>query len=127
MKSKPDWIIIRNSTNIRAVVDKISRTRLGTPRNRRFGICRSCCLEGIERRADISGKVVELLNLDSLDSGVVAFVEIDDLEKRNEWESQDSKIQRVSFHEEIPEYLYWGTNELKSILDHWSASRTTGS
>ena len=74
-------------------------------------------LRELKEEADISGKVVELLNLDSLDSGIVAFVEIDDLEKRNEWESQDSKIQRVSFHEEIPEYLYWGTNELKSILD----------
>ncbi|MBD18534.1 MAG: hypothetical protein CMB13_02725 [Euryarchaeota archaeon] len=84
-------------------------------------------LRELKEEADISGKVVECLNLDSLDSGIVVFVEIDDLENRNEWESQDSKIQRVSFHEEIPEYLYWGSNELKSILDYWSAARTKAS
>ena len=131
MKSKPDWIIILaiqpTSGRWLMVYHHERGWELPGGRIEDSESVEVAALRELKEEADISGKVVELLNLDSLDSGIVAFVEIDDLEKRNEWESQDSKIQRVSFHEEIPEYLYWGANELKSILDHWSASRTTGS
>ena len=51
----------------------------------------------------------------------------DDNDVRNEWTSNDPKIQHVSFHQEIPEDLYWGAKELRIILDYWSASRTKAS
>jgi len=129
MKSKPDWIIILaiqpTSGRWLMVYHHERGWELPGGRIEDSESVEVAALRELKEEADISGKVVELLKLDSHDSGIVVFVEIDDLEKRNEWASKDSKIERVSFHEEIPEYLHWGTNELKSILDYWSAARTT--
>ena len=128
MKSKPDWIIILaiqpTSGRWLMVYHQERGWELPGGRIEDSESVEVAALRELKEEADISGKVVELLKLDSHDSGIVVFVEIDDLERRNEWESQDSKIQRVCFHEEIPEYLYWGTDELKSILDYWSAAST---
>ena len=84
-------------------------------------------LRELEEEANISGEVVDSIILDSLELGIVVLVEIDDNDVRNEWTSNDPKIQYVSFHQEIPEDLYWGAKELRIILDYWSASRTKAS
>ncbi|RCH73023.1 MAG: NUDIX domain-containing protein [Candidatus Poseidoniales archaeon] len=84
----------------------------------------AAALRELREETGTSGKVVGQLSLVSLEAGIVVFVELEHTGVRVEWISKDPKIQRVSFHQEIPEDLYWGSEELKSILGYWRASRT---
>ena len=84
----------------------------------------SAALRELREETGVSGKVAQIPFLDTLESGMVVFVEINHTGVNDEWDSKDPKIQRVSFHQEIPGSLYWGNEELKSILDYWRASRT---
>ena len=71
-----------------------------------------------------TGELVDQFILDSSEFGVVVFVKIDDYDDRDEWLSSDPNIQCVSYHDIIPDELYWGNNELESILNYWRNSRT---
>tara|TARA_B100002051_G_C16193416_1_gene373078 strand:- start:1 stop:396 length:396 start_codon:yes stop_codon:yes gene_type:complete len=131
MTSDPEWVIVL------AIQPKSGRWLMVHHQERRWELpggrieegesIQQAALRELEEEANISGEVVESLVLDSLESGIVVLVEIDDNDVRNEWKSNDPKIQCVSFHQEIPENLFWGTKELRTILDYWSASRTKAS
>jgi len=87
----------------------------------------SAALRELSEEAGMSGEIAQIPFLDTLESGIVVFVELNHTDVKNEWNSMDPKIQRVSFHQEIPEGLYWGSEELESILDYWRASKTKAS
>ena len=84
----------------------------------------SAALRELREETGTSGEVAQIPFLDTIESGIVVFVELNHTDVKDKWNSKDSKIQRVSFHEDIPEGLYWGSEELKSILDYWRASKT---
>ncbi len=131
MTSNPEWVIVL------AIQPKSGRWLMVYHQERRWELpggriekgesIEEAALRELEEEANISGEVVESIMLDSLELGIVVLVEIDDNDVRNEWTSNDPKIQHVSFHQEIPEDLYWGAKELSIILDYWSASRTKAS
>ena len=131
MTSNPEWVIVF------AIQPKSGRWLMVYHRERRWELpggriekgesIEEAALRELEEEANISGEVVDSIILDSLELGIVVLVEIDDNDVRNEWTSNDPKIQYVSFHQEIPEDLYWGAKELRIILDYWSASRTKAS
>ena len=84
----------------------------------------SAALRELKEETGTTGEIVDQLILESYEFGIVIFVEIDDYDVRDEWISEDPNIQRVSYHHIIPDELYWGNNELNSILDYWRISRT---
>ena len=57
--------------------------------------------------------------------GVVVLVEINEDPEPYGWDSEDEKIIEVGWCVEIPDELYWGSKEIKKLINHdWSASRT---
>ena len=41
------------------------------------------------------------------------------------WDSEDEKIIEVGWCVEIPDELYWGSDEINKLINYdWSASRT---
>ena len=85
---------------------------------------RNAALRELFEETGTIGEVVDQLILDSSELGIVVFVKIDDYDDRVDWLSSDPNIQRVSYHDIIPDELYWGNNELESILNYWSKLRT---
>jgi len=60
-----------------------------------------------------------------IDGGVVVLVEVDEEPEPYGWDSNDENIIEVGWCVEIPDELYWGTNEIEILISHdWSASRT---
>lgn len=60
-----------------------------------------------------------------IDGGVVVLVEVDEEPEPYGWDSNDENIIEVGWCVEIPDELYWGTNEIENLISHdWSASRT---
>ena len=60
-----------------------------------------------------------------IDGGVVVLVEVDEEPEPYGWDSNDENIIEVGWCVEIPDELYWGTNEIEKLISHdWSASRT---
>ena len=85
---------------------------------------RNAALRELFEETGTIGEVVDQLILDPSELGIVVFVKIDDYDDRVDWLSSDPNIQRVSYHDIIPDELYWGNNELESILNYWSKLRT---
>ena len=57
--------------------------------------------------------------------GVVVLVEINEEPEPYGWDSDDENIIEVGWCVEIPDELYWGSKEIKKLIDYdWSASRT---
>ena len=81
---------------------------------------RNAALRELFEETGTIGEVVDQLILDPSELGIVVFVKIDDYDDRVDWLSSDPNIQRVSYHDIIPDELYWGNNELESILNYWS-------
>ena len=60
-----------------------------------------------------------------IDGGVVVLVEVDEEPEPYGWDSNDENIIEAGWCVEIPDELYWGTNEIEKLISHdWSASRT---
>ena len=60
-----------------------------------------------------------------IDGGVVVLVEIDEKPEPYGWDSNDENIIEVGWCVEIPDELYWGTEEIEKLISHdWSDSRT---
>ena len=131
MKNTPEWVIVLaiqpTSERWLMVYHHERRWELPGGRIEEGETVESAVLRELKEETGSSGKIVNLLSLDSLELGIVAFVEIDDNDVRDEWDSKDPKIERVSFHQDIPENLHWGSKELRIILDYWRASRTKAS
>ena len=85
---------------------------------------KNAALRELFEETGTTGELVDQFILDSSEFGIVVFVKIDDYDDRDEWLSSDPNIQRVSYHDVIPDELYWGNNELESILNYWRKSRT---
>ncbi|MBC64353.1 MAG: hypothetical protein CMB15_01785 [Euryarchaeota archaeon] len=57
--------------------------------------------------------------------GVVVLVEIDEEPEPYGWDSDDESIIEVGWCVEIPDDLYWGSKEIKKLINYdWSASKT---
>tara|TARA_B110000014_G_C19942413_1_gene487636 strand:+ start:56 stop:460 length:405 start_codon:yes stop_codon:yes gene_type:complete len=60
-----------------------------------------------------------------IEGGVVVLVELDMEPDELGWMSEDEKIEEVGWCIEIPDELFWGTEEIKKLLNHdWSTSKT---
>ena len=63
-----------------------------------------------------------------IEGGVVVLVELDMEPDELGWMSEDEKIEEVGWCIEIPDELFWGTEEIEKLLNHdWSTSKTLGS
>jgi len=57
--------------------------------------------------------------------GIVVLVEINEEPEPYGWDSEDEKIIEVGWCVEIPDELYWGSEEINKLINYdWSASRT---
>ena len=57
--------------------------------------------------------------------GVVVLVEINEEPEPYGWDSDDENIVEVGWCVEIPDDLYWGSKEIKKLINYdWSAART---
>ena len=60
--------------------------------------------------------------------GVVVLVEIDVEPDEWNWMSEDEKIVEVGWCIEVPDELFWGSEEIERLVNHdWSTSKTLGS
>ena len=60
--------------------------------------------------------------------GVVVLVQLDLEPVPDGWMSEDEKIEEVGGCIEIPDELFWGTDEIEKLITHdWSTSKTLGS
>jgi 8-oxo-dGTP pyrophosphatase MutT (NUDIX family) len=63
-----------------------------------------------------------------IEGGVVVLVELDMEPDELGWMSEDEKIEEVGWCIEIPDELFWGTEEIEKLINHdWSTSKTLGS
>ena len=63
-----------------------------------------------------------------IEGGVVVLVQLDINPAPDGWMSEDEKIEEVGWCIEIPDELFWGTDEIEKLITHdWSTSKTLGS
>tara|TARA_B100000929_G_scaffold129876_1_gene102812 strand:- start:129 stop:461 length:333 start_codon:yes stop_codon:yes gene_type:complete len=63
-----------------------------------------------------------------LDGGIAVLIEVEEEPVPDGWPSDDPTIEEAGWCVEIPEDLYWGSEEIRRLLAHdWSASSRLGS